>query len=406
MSFDVRTIAASEIGAWTNQKGIGFHKPVADGYADYLLGVIDLDRTWGAFDGAKAVGTLRSFPTPLTVPGCLQVKAAALTNVTVAPTHRRKGLLTAMITADLRASKERGEAVGILIASEWPIYGRYGYGPAVQGATYKVDSAPLRFLHPASGSVELIDRLSLRHEGPKLYDQFRLGQPGSIERNDHWWDRKMHQVEAPGDEPAKWSSALYRSASGEPEGYVIYSPKPDWDGMRPQGTMSVEELLAVTEAAYRALWEFCASVDLLTTIEAPDRAVDEHLPLLIADGRLVKQTARYDFVWVRILDVAAALEGRSYSSGGRVVIEVVDELGLAGGRFAVEGGPEGASCSRTSDPADLTMPVATLGACYLGGEAFVRLAAAGRLEEHKPGAVVAADRMFLASRQPWCTTWF
>src|SRR5580704_12585663 len=122
----------------------GFLNHLAEGEAEYRLPDVVLDRTWGAFDGATVVGTLRSFPTPLTVPGPLGVTSAALTNVTVAPTHRRRGLLTEMITKDLRASAALGEPVGILIASEYPIYGQFGYGAAIEGATYTVDAVTAR----------------------------------------------------------------------------------------------------------------------------------------------------------------------------------------------------------------------------------------------------------------------
>jgi predicted acetyltransferase len=182
MDLGVRTIEAPEIRSWAQCMGVGFLFTVADGYPEYLLGDVDLERTWGAFDGERVVGTLRSFPTAFTVPGPAEVPVAALTNVTVAPTHRRQGLLTAMITADLRATADREEPVGILIASEYPIYGRFGYGPAIEGSGYSVDLASARFRRPGNGSVELVDLPMLRREAPGLYERFRLAQPGSIER--------------------------------------------------------------------------------------------------------------------------------------------------------------------------------------------------------------------------------
>jgi predicted acetyltransferase len=406
MSDEMRTIAASEIGAWVDQMGVGFLFQIAEGYADYVLGTVDLDRTWGSFDGERVVGTLRSFVTPLTVTGGAEVPAAALTNVTVAPTHRRQGRLTKMITADLRQSAERGEAVGILIASEYPIYGRFGYGPAIDGARYTVRTRDLRFLRSYGGSVSLTDQASLRREGPGVYERFRKAQPGSIARQDHWWDRVLRQVTVPGDEPSKDYLAIYRSPAGEVDGYVRYETKSQWEDMVPDGVLSIKELVANTPEAYGALWEYCSSVDLLTTIEAGDRPVDEALSLLLTDGRAVKRTAQFDFVWVRVLDPAAALAARTYPSAGRLVLEVVDPMGLAAGRFALEGGPEGATCARTDGPADLTMPVDTLGSVYLGGASFANLSLAGRIDEHRPGAVALADSMFRTARAAWCNTWF
>lgn len=402
----MRTIGAAEIDAWARQRSVGFLGHAPEGKGEFLLGTVDLDRTWAAFDGGAIVGTLRSFATELTVPGPAGVRAAALTNVTVAPTHRRRGLLSRMIGEDLRSSAERGEAVGILIASEYPIYGRFGYGAAVEGATYSVSTTGLRFLSAPEGSVELVEAAELRKLGPPVYEQARAAQPGAIDRDDGWWDRSLQQVPVPGAEPAKGFQVAYRSPAGEPEGFARYEAKNEWDGMSPKGTLQLSELTAATPAAYRALWAYCAGVDLLTTIEASTRPVDEVLPLLVHDARLVRQTQRYDFVWVRVLDTAAALAGRRYGCDGRLVLEVVDVGGLAGGRFVLEGGPAGATCSPTAEAAQLTLPVESLGSIYLGGVAPSRLRAAGLLDEHAAGAVALADGMFCTARAPWCATWF
>jgi predicted acetyltransferase len=406
MPSHVQRLPQEDISGWVDQMTLGFHYHLPETFPEYLLTTIDLDRTWAAYDDEKVVGTLRSFATELTVPGPAGVAAAALTNVTVAPTHRRRGLLTEMITSDLRASKEAGEAVGILIASEWPIYGHFGYGPAVQGAKYHVDSAVLQWRRPSAGSVELVDRATMRQQAQAIYEAWRVTQPGAIGRSDRWWDRALSQIEVPGDDPPKERNGLYRSATGQLEGYVRYGTKTDWEGMRPKGKLELNELISLTPAAYQGLWEYCASVDLLVEIEAGDRPIDDHLSLLLVNGRHVKETMRYDFIWLRLLDVVSALEGRRYENEGRVVFEVVDDLGLAAGRFLLEGGPDGASCKETDHSADVTIPVAALGAAYLGGESFARLSAAGWLEEDSSGALARADQMFHTARAPWCNTWF
>ncbi|HLM94847.1 MAG TPA: GNAT family N-acetyltransferase [Acidimicrobiales bacterium] len=414
MDHRVRTIGAGDIDSWAQCMGVGFLYTVAEGYPQYLLGDVDLERTWGAFDGGRVVGTLRSFATAFTVPGPATVGAAALTNVTVAPDHRRRGLLTEMITADLRASAGRGEPVGILIASEYPIYGRFGYGAAVEGAAYSVDLASTRFRrrgggggHQAgNGTVELVDLPTLRREAPALYERFRVAQPGSIERSARWWDRVLHQVEVPGANPPKGYRALYRSPQGVPEGYVRYGANQGWDSMRQTGELTVEELVATTPAAYERLWRYCCEVDLVTTVRAGDRPVDEALPWLLEDGRTVRQTGRFDFLWVRVLDVVAALSARRYAVEGRLVVDVVDPLGFAGGRYALEGGPSGAACARTEQAPDLTMPVEALGSMYLGGVSARILRDTGYIDEDTSGAIDRADVMFRSSTAPWCSTWF
>ena len=403
---DVRTIDGSQIGAWVKQMGVGFFFVPAEGYADYLLGIVDLDRTRASFDGETVVGTLRSFATALTVPGPAEIRASALTNVTVAPTHRREGRLSRMIDADLRESADRGEAVSILIASEYPIYGRFGYGPAVDAARFTVRTGGIRFRRSYAGAVELVSPATMREEAPRVYDRFRLAQPGSIERRDHEWDRVLHVVAVPGDEPSKDVLALYRSPAGEVDGYVRYGVKDDWDVMVPEGVLQLKELVATTAEAYGALWQYCADVDLLTSIEAGDRPVDDPIGLLLADGRAVRHTAVHDFVWVRVLDPVATLAGRTYATEGSLVIEVVDATGIAAGRFALEGGPDGASCSPSAATADLTVPVDALGSVSLGGMAFARLAYVGRVDEHRPGALAQADALFRTARAPWCNTWF
>jgi predicted acetyltransferase len=402
----VRTIESTEIDGWIHCMATGFLSHPADGEGDYRLGDMDLTRTWGAFDGSTVVGTLRSFPTPLTVPGPSEVPSAALTNVTVAPTHRRRGLLTQMITGDLRASAERGEPVGILIASEYPIYGQFGYGAAVDAATYTVDTRTARFRRPGIGSVELVDLATLRHVGPPVYERVRASQPGAIGRDERWWDRTLHQVEVPGTTPVKGYQAIYRAPDGEVEGYVRYTATQEWDHMRPKGTVSVIELVTATPDAYLRLWRYCCEVDLTTRVQVGSRPIDESLVWSLVDGRTLRQTGRFDFIWVRVLDVAAALSGRRYATDGHVVIEVTDPLGIAGGRFALEGGPAGATCAPTGATADLTFPVDALGSVYLGGMSVLALAAAGRVDEHSTGALVRADTMFRSAVTPWCSTWF
>jgi len=402
----VRTIEASEIDSWVRCMGVGFLYTVPDGYGQYFLGDADLDRTWGAFDGERVVGTLRSFSTPFTTPGPAEVNVAALTNVTVAPTHRRRGLLSAMITSDLRAGADRGEPVGILIASEYPIYGRFGYGAAIEAASYSVDLTTARFREPGRGSVELVDLVTMRSEAPGLYERFRSRQPGSIGRNARWWDRVLHQVEVPGAKRPEGYEALYRSPAGDVEGYVRYRATQSTDHMRLTGELTVDELVAVTPAAYEQLWRYCCEVDLVVTVRAGDRAVDEPLGWLLTDGRALRQTGRYDFVWVRILDVAVALAQRRYAVDGHIVIEVTDPLGLAGGRFALDGGQDGATCTPSEESVDLSMPVDSLGSLYAGGVSAHVLHDVGRIDEHRIGAVDRAAVMFRTSTPPWCSTWF
>lgn len=403
---EVRTIDAVDIDQWVQCMGTGFLKPLPEGFGSYELDLIDLSRTWGAYDRGRVVGTLRSFGTPFTVPGPAELEASALTNVTVAPTHRRQGLLTAMITGDLHDAVERGDPLSVLLAAEYRIYGRFGYGPAIEGARYSVDTDICEFPRSAVGSVELVDEGTMRKEAPPIYERFRASQPGSISRPDSWWDRVLHQVEVPGAKPWNGFLALYRSPAGEPAGYVRYQAEQKWEDMRPRAVLTVDDLVATTTDAYNRLWEFCCNVDLVAQVNAADRPIDEPLVWSLVDGRALRQTARFDFVWVRILHVAAALSGRRYAREGRVVIEVVDPMGLAGGRYVLHGGPGEASCTITDEAPELTVPVDVLGSLYMGGVSLRQLSVGGRVDEHVPGSLDRADAMFRWGTTPWCSTWF
>jgi predicted acetyltransferase len=405
VAIEIRTIEHDEAWNWMQALGAGFLFHPTENEVERRRDGMALGRTWAALDGPRVVGTLRSFATELTVPGPAELAVAGLTNVTVSPTHRRHGLLTGMITRDLAESAERGEPLSILIASEYPIYGRFGYGAAVEGAKYEIDAARIGFLRPGEGTVELVDQSTLRKEGPSIYERFRVAQPGSITRLDRWWDHLFEQVDEDAEVPKGWQ-AVYRSVDGQPEGYVRYKANREWDEMRPNALLTVDELVATTPAAYHRLWEYCCNVDWVTRVEAADRSVDEALSWLVIDGRHVRQKSRFDFVWVRLLDIAAALSGRGYLTEGAVTIELVDPLGLAGGRYTLEAGPDGAACTRSDATADLAMSVSTLGSIYMGGFSLRTLAHAGLVDEHRAGALAAADVLFRSPTTPWCSTWF
>lgn len=406
MAPTIRTIAPAEFAAWIAVTDQAFHQePPAEQVADFRRSQTDFQRAWGAFDDGRIVGTTRSFATELTLPGGT-IPADAVSAVAVLPTHRRRGILTQMIGTDLRAAAERGDPVSILIASEYPIYGRFGYGVATEHATYAVDTARARFSRPSASTMELMAPAAARDIAQSLYNQFRVTQPGAIHRSDGWWNIALRLVDAPPSYAPGGLIALCRDPAGDPSGYVRYRVEPVWAERRSDSTLVVSDLVATTAQAYGRLWQFCCEVDLVRTVRAEDRSVQEPLSLYLKDGRAVRQVSRADFLWVRVLDAAGVLSRRRYLSEGRVVVEVVDALGFAGGRFLLHGGPDGAQCTTTSQAADVTLPVATLGAISLGGASLRQLADAGLAEEHTPGALDRADALFRSTVAPWCHTWF
>ena len=240
----------------------------------------------------------------------------------------------------------------------------------------------MTFARPGPGTVELVDAAELRKQAPALYERLRQAQPGFIERDERWWDRTLQITPAPGDKPYKGYLAVHRNDRGEAEGYLRYRTDGKWDVRRPNGTLEVDEMVAVTPDAYARLWRYCCEVDWVARVSAADRRATEALPWIVEDGRHVVQKWRADFLWVRILDVAVALAARTYLAPGRVVLDVVDAQGLATGRFVVDGGPGGATCAPTTEAAGLTLTAEALGAVYLGGVDLRTLATAGQVEVH------------------------
>ena len=374
---------------------------VGDDLVAWWRGRIEPDRTWSAFaDDGTCCGTARTFPTTLTVPGG-SVPMAAVTQVTVLPTHRRRGHLTTMMAALLADARDRDEPVAGLIAAEWPIYGRYGYGPATDWVTVDVDARRARFREAPRGSVELVDRDTFRALAPAPYAAQAATLPGAVSRSDDWWDVLTDVLPRPDDTPSKKRMrAVHRAPDGTVDGYVVYDPKERWKAGLSQSSVDVLELVGTSEHVRRDLWRFLVEIDLIETVHAWPRPVDEPLALHLVDGRAVRQRERNDQLWLAVLDVADALAARRYAVEGSLVLEV------DGVRWALDGGPHGAMCAPTSAAADLVLPVATLGAAYLGGTSWRALADAGLVVEERTGALDRADMLFATPRAPFLTSHF
>ncbi|WP_329218646.1 GNAT family N-acetyltransferase [Streptomyces sp. NBC_01485] len=411
---DIRPITDAELPDWTRALNTGFLRPptVTDqALADRRTTIAD-SRTSGAFDAGRCVATFRSFAQELTAVGGAPVPADAISNVAVSATHRRRGLLTRLISDDLTAAKDRGDVVATLIAAEYRIYGRYGFGPATTMTEWTID-VPRAGLDPRrsgpedGGRIDLADAEEVRKAGPELHERLRLAQPGAVSRDEHWWAADTGLLR-PGGNP--WTEpfyAVYRSADGTVEGLVSYAADETWSAAKqPRNTASVNWLLAVTPAAERALWRYLCSIDWITQVKTGWRAPDDLVPLLLPDPRAASISTQADWLWVRILDVVQALQARTYDAEGSLVLEVVDPAGLAGGRFLLDATPDGASCTPTTRSADLTLGVAELATLWLGDESAGRLAALGRLREERAGAARGADALLRTSGRPWCPDMF
>ncbi|WP_329273571.1 GNAT family N-acetyltransferase [Streptomyces sp. NBC_01451] len=423
---DVRTVTEDGLREWTRALSTGFLRSpeVTDTELEARRGGFLPGRTLGAYDGERCVATFRSFPQDLSVGAGATVPADAISNVTVSPTHRRRGILTRMMTQDLTAAKERGDVVATLIAAEYPIYGRYGFGPATWASEWTIDvpraGLDPRWAGPADGGrIDLVDAADVRKLGPELHTRLARQQPGAVSRDERWWQVNTGVVRfgESWDEPFY---AVHRSADGEIDGLVSYEAEDKWDAKQPQNTADVNWLIAATPAAERALWQYLCSIDWITRVKTGWRAPDDLLPFFLPNPRAARLTTHADWLWVRILDVVRALEARPYdgtaegvtggAAGGAVggsrslVLEVVDPAGFAGGRYRLDVSEAGVgSCtSGVRDAAEITLDVSELAALWLGDESAVRLAALGRVREERAGAARVADALLRTSRRPWC----
>lgn len=409
MGLDIRTINDADLHGWLLALNTGFlrlpHVPSQD--VEVRRTQFDFDRTLGAFDDGRCVGTLRSFPQEVTAVGGAALPSSAITNVSVCATHRRRGLLTRMMAGDLERAKERGDVVASLIAAEYPIYGRYGFGPATWTADWEVDvprtQRDPRWSGPEDGhTLRLIDAAEHRKLGPAFHERFRAGQPGAVSRSDFWW--RMHTGEVrisvfPYEEPFR---VVCQDPAGEVQGIAVYSANDLWETKVPRYTLTVRTLAARTPAAERALWHYLVSIDWVGRIVSEFRPPDDLLPLFLADPRAARITTLADFLWLRPLDVPRMLTARTYPTSGCLVLELRDAAGLAGGRYRLDATPDGASCVPTTASADLTMDIGELATLYLGDESATRLAALGRISEERTGALTRADVLLRTARRPWC----
>ncbi|MFI9629130.1 GNAT family N-acetyltransferase [Streptomyces sp. NPDC052042] len=412
MSLDLRTLTESEYPDWLRAVHTGFLQPpvVTEREVASRLPHVDLARTRGVFDDGRCVATFRSFAQELTAVGGAPVRADAISNVTVSPTHRRRGLLGRMMADDLAEAKERGDVVATLISAEYPIYGRYGFGPAAWTTEWEID-VPRAGFDPRrpvpapgdDGRIDLVTGAEVRKLGPALHDRLRARQHGAISRDARWWDLSTGEDRP---DPAPWTEpfyAVHRDADGEPDGLIFYRANEQWsDTKQPLNRATVLGHIAVNPVAERALWHFVCSVDWVTSVRTGYRAPDDLLPLLLPDPRAARVVTHADWLWVRVLDVVRALEARAYAVPGTLTLDVHDAAGLAGGRYRLDASPAGATCVPTTQDADLALDVRELGTLYLGDESPARLAALGRVEELTPGAVATAEGMFRAARRPWC----
>jgi predicted acetyltransferase len=347
------------------------------------------ERALVATDDGEIVGTTKALTRDLSVPGAV-VPAAHVTGVGVRATHRRRGVMSELIGRQLR---EVPEPIAILWASEAGIYGRFGYRPAAWGVSWEVDlhrvGPPVVRTRP--GELSELTADEARKELPPLLRSLQEQRPGLSGRSELDWQRHLEDKKDDRDGRTARQILVHRAETGDIDGYALWRGKMHWEATGPANEVLVEELVAPEPTAYKALWSYLLTLDLAATLRYGFAALDEPLLHLVTTPTALNRRLS-ESLWLRVTDVARALEQRRYAAAVDVVIEVTDDLIPANaGRYRLAADGTTARCDRTDDPADLTIPVAELGAAYLGGRQLAEFAAAGRVVEHTPNALNAAS---------------
>ena len=369
---------------------------------------------WSAFEmdrgllavttDGRPVGTAAAYSFELTLPGEILAPAAGVTAVGVLPSHRRQGVLTAMMRHQLTELRARGEFLCVLLASEARIYGRFGYGPATYTGRITVArhqgglAAPRahgRVDAPGAGSVEVLRRAECGDILEEVYDRYRRAQPGALSRPHRWWTLGAGQ---PPIAQAPRYVAVHRDADGVPDGYASYSLS--------DGTLTVDETIATDDAVCTALIGFLLGHDLVTQVAFKHFPPGHPLRWQLADFCAAQVSNDTDWLWVRLLDVPQALTARGWCTDGELVLDVDDPFLGEHHRYLLTVRDGKAGCVPTDRDPDLSLDVRDLGAIYLGGTAPSTLVRAGHIRAHRADAGTRADILFHAERHPHCLHWF
>jgi predicted acetyltransferase len=364
-----------------------------------LASVLEVQRMFSARENGAVVGGAGAYSLELTVPGGT-VRAAGTTMVGVLPTHRRRGIMRSMMRAQIDDAHSRGEPLAILWPSEESIYGRFGYGMASLAGELDIPKSACGFIRPCESRAEV----RLLHEAEshdalfEIYEQVRRQSVGMISRSPAWWkSRQLFDSEYGRAGGARLNCALV-ALDGKPQAYALYRLQQLFEGGTTAGHVRVIEALSTTSEATREVWRFLLEIDWVAGVKAALLPLDHPLFFLLARPRMMRFRVS-DALWVRLVDVQAALSARKLADADPIVIAVVDEFcPWNEGHYRV--GPDGVE--RTAADADIVLNVDCLASTFLGGFRFAQLAAAGRLEARTAGALSRADALFSTDRAPWC----
>ncbi|WP_030345097.1 GNAT family N-acetyltransferase [Streptomyces sp. NRRL S-1022] len=400
---ELKPLRPEEFDRWWDHLNRAFGGPSSAEERELDRSVTEFGRSLGVWDGDTLVGTGGAVSFRMTVPGGAVVPTAGVTMISVAATHRRRGVLTSMMRRLLDDARAKGEPLAALFASEPAIYGRFGYGTATFQLGAEIDTGRVTLAVPAG-----TDEVRVRYAPPDgvlaeceaVYAALLPRRPGMLARQPGWERAALVDPES-GREGASALQCVVAERDGEVTGYARFRTKMGWGPSGHDGTVTVEDLAALDPASEAALWRFLFGIDLMTTLKVRARPVDDAWQHLVSDLRRCLPQQR-DAGYVRLVDVGAALSARTYLTPVDVVFEVEDAFcPWNAGRWRLTGDAKGASCERTADAADVALSVRELGAAYLGGVSLLSLAAAGRVRELGPGALTEASVAFGSPVAPW-----
>ncbi|MEJ8644360.1 GNAT family N-acetyltransferase [Streptomyces sp. MS1.HAVA.3] len=406
MALEMRVLQADEWDVWYDHLELAFGGvPETPQERKLYKSLTEAERSLGVWDGDSCVGSAGSFDFRLSVPGGAVVPAAGVTMVGVSPTHRRRGVLRSLMRRQLDDIRAGGEPLAVLTASDPAIYGRFGYGIGTYALSLDMDTTRIRLSVPPGTDevrLRLVDPQQALADCERVYAALLAGRPGMPARRPGW--ERMPLLDAPGmrDGASPLKCVVAEREDGEVVGYARYRVKPDWDFTGSDGKVEVNDLDALDPAACAALWRYLFEIDLTWTVRASRRPVDDPVLHLVSDVRRSRPRTR-DSLYVRLVDLSAALEARTYGAPADVVLEVEDAFcpWNAGRWRLVADGKGVARCTRTEEPADLELSVRELGSAYLGGITLTSLAAAGLVRELRAGALTEASRAFAGDVAPW-----
>jgi predicted acetyltransferase len=406
--FPVRTLGDDDWTGLFEVDSLAFGGTAPDELIEVEREIFEEGRSIGAFDGATPVGIATAFSFDVSVPGAV-LPAAGISAVGVIPTHRRRGVLRALMTHQLRDIHERGrEPLAILWASEPPIYGRFGYGLASRAYALDVLRSPNALRADVPTDPDLRLRLVPADDWKitaDVYSRALTQRPGMLARDERWWRKAVRDLPSMREGRSALRCVVVEDDSGV-RGYARYATKQDWTPGRPQGTVHVREVAAIDAPARALLYRYLFDQDLMGKIDIWNIAIDDPLLLWLENLRSTKPLW-LDALYVRLIDLPAALRSRTYTTPVDVILEITDRIcPWNDGRWHLVADSDGVSCEKASRPADLSMSVTELGATYLGGTGLTELAMAGRVTEQTAGALTSTSLAFQSSPAPWCPVVF